>query len=60
MQKLPILSQGSATTSSANTAQTGLTRKEKKQQKKELTALFTDNTLEPAELAAKVSELVNN
>ena len=44
---------------SVNTAQTGLTRKEKKQQKKELTALFTDNTLEPAELAAKVSELVN-
>ena len=52
--------QGSASTSSANTAQAGLTQKEKKKQKKELTALFTDNTLEPAALAAKVSELVNN
>ena len=44
---------------SVNTAQRGLTQKEKKKQK-ELTALFTDNTLEPAELAAEVSELVNN
>ena len=52
--------QGSASTSSVNTAQAGLTQKEKKKQKKELTALFTDNTLEPAALAAKVSELVNN
>ena len=52
--------QGSASASGANTAQAGLTQKEKKKQKKELTALFTDNTLEPAALAAKVSELVNN
>ena len=54
----PQNSQANNASASANTTQKG--SQQIKKQEKELTALFTDNTLEPAELATKVSELVND
>ena len=56
----PQNSQANNASASANTTQKGSSQKQIKKQEKELTALFTDNTLEPAEVATKVSELVND
>ena len=43
-----------------NSTQTGLSKNQLKKQRKKLTALFTDNELSPAELAAKAVEVLND
>ena len=43
-----------------NTTQKGLSNNQLKKQRKKLTALFTDNNLSPAELAAKAVEVLND